>query len=53
VLSSRLPADFRLVRCHGCSEARLTPVQLEQLCALADQDEIGFGRRGEPVLRGT
>lgn len=48
-----LPADFRLVRCHGCDKSMLTPVQTEELRASVERDEIGFGRDGVPVLRGT
>jgi ribosomal protein S27E len=39
-----LPHDFKLVRCHGCGDAQLTP---DQEAELHDKAERG----GLPVLR--
>lgn len=39
--------------CHGCGKVTLTPALLEELDELIDRNEIGVGRRGEPVMRGT
>jgi hypothetical protein len=39
--------------CAGCGKVTLTPALLEELDGLIERDEIGFGRRGEPVTRGT
>ena len=52
-----LPKEFEYERCHGCGTRVLTNEQIEQLLEqiheLVASSEIGFGRHGEPVLRGT
>jgi len=48
-----LPKTFEYERCYGCGTCTLTREQTEQLHELVASSEIGFGRHGEPVTRGT
>jgi len=52
-LTIRLPAGHVARVCQGCRQAHVGPDQAKTLSDQVDSDEIGFGRLGEPVLRGT